>query len=103
MRVKSIFLRMRSYLPIILRLIILPLIIIAVFTFFHVTGVITDGKKILMTIFIACITPTAAVVTSMAELYDQDPSYSAELCVLSTILSLVTMPVLIFLYQLWVP
>ena len=97
---KSIFLRVRSYLPILFRLILLPLVIIAIFSVLHVTGYITDGKNILMTVFIACITPTAAIVTSMAELYDQDPAYSAELCVLSTILSIVTMPALVFVYQM---
>ena len=52
-----------------------------------------------MTIFIASITPTAAVVTSLAELYDRDPSYSAELCVLSTILSIITMPVILYIFN----
>lgn len=96
---KTIFLRVRSYLTIVLRLIALPLVIIAVCVAVGASGYITDGKNILMTIFIACITPTAAIVTSMAELYDQDPAYSAELCVLSTILSIITMPVILFVFN----
>lgn len=96
---KTIFLRVRSYLTIILRLIALPLVIVAICAAVGASGFITDGKNILMTIFIACITPTAAIVTSMAELYDQDPAYSAELCVLSTILSIITMPLILFVFN----
>lgn len=96
---KTIFLRARSYLTIILRLIALPLVIVAVCVAVGASGYITDGKNILMTIFIACITPTAAIVTSMAELYDQNPAYSAELCVLSTILSIITMPAILFVFN----
>ena len=96
---KTIFLRTRSYLTIILRLIALPLVIVAVCVAVGASGYITDGKNILMTIFIACITPTAAIVTSMAELYDQNPAYSAELCVLSTILSIITMPLILFVFN----
>ena len=86
--------------PVFFRLIILPVLLVAIFSGLHIVNLIGDGKNILMTIFIASITPTAAVVTSMAELYNQDPSYSAELCVLSTILSIATMPALVFLYQI---
>lgn len=99
---KTIFLRSRSYLTIVLRLIALPLIIVAICAAVGAGGYIMDGKNILMTIFIACITPTAAIVTSMAELYDQDPAYSAELCVLSTILSIITMPVILFVFNIMV-
>lgn len=97
---KEIFIKARNYMPVFFRLIILPVLLVAIFSGLHIVNLIGDGKNILMTIFIASITPTAAVVTSMAELYNQDPSYSAELCVLSTILSIATMPALVFLYQI---
>lgn len=96
---KEIFWRFRNYVASALRLIACPLVIIALCAVLPLTGLIHDGKAILMTVFICCITPTAAVVTSMAELYDQDASYSAELCVLSTILSIVTMPLMLFIFN----
>ncbi len=96
---KEIFLKVRNYMPVLIRLVGYPVLLVVVFAVLHLSGYVMDGKNILLTIFIASITPTAAIVTSMAELYDQDPSYSAELCVLSTILSIVTMPVLVFGYQ----
>ncbi len=96
---KEIFGKFHNYMPVLLRLIVYPFLLVAIFAGLHVSGWVSDGKSILMTIFIASITPTAAVVTSMAELYDQDPTYSAELCVLSTVLSIVTMPVLVFAFQ----
>ena len=99
---KEIFLKLRNYMPVFIRLIVYPLLLVGIFSIFHVSGYVADGKQILLTIFIASITPTAAIVTSMAELYDQDPSYSAELCVLSTILSIITMPLLVFGYNYFV-
>ena len=96
---KEIFCKIRNYMPVFFRLIIYPIVLIAVFSGTHLVTYVSDGKNILMTIFIASITPTAAVVTSMAELYNRDPSYAAELCVLSTIFSIITMPVLLFVFN----
>lgn len=96
---KEIFGRLRNYMPVLLRLVAYPLGLIGIFFVLGVSSAIDDGKAILMTIFIASITPTAAVVTSLAELYDRDPSYSAELCVLSTILSIITMPVILYIFN----
>ena len=99
---KEIFFKIRNYMPVLIRLIAYPIMLIAIFAILHISSYVVDGKNILLTIFIASITPTAAIVTSMAELYDQDPSYSAELCVLSTILSIITMPILVFGYNYFV-
>uniref|UniRef100_UPI002659723F AEC family transporter n=1 Tax=uncultured Megasphaera sp. TaxID=165188 RepID=UPI002659723F len=96
---KEIFCKLHNYLPVLLRLVAYPFLLVAIFAGLHMASFIDDGKAVLMTIFIASITPTAAVVTSMAELYDQDPTYSAELCVLSTVLSIGTMPALVFVFQ----
>lgn len=99
---KEIFLKIRNYMPGLIRLIAYPIMLIVIFTILHINSYVVDGKNILLTIFIASITPTAAIVTSMAELYDQDPSYSAELCVLSTMLSIITMPILVFGYNYFI-
>ena len=96
---KEIFGKFHAYLPVCLRLVAYPVILAGVLAFSDAASIIDDGKNILMTIFLASITPTAAIVTSMAALYDKDPAYSAELCVLSTILSVLTMPALLFIFD----
>lgn len=63
-------------------------------------GLIPDGKAILMTVFLAAITPACATLTSMAQLYDCDVRKASSLYVLSTLLSILTMPVMIGLYDL---
>ncbi|MCH4178360.1 MAG: AEC family transporter [Megasphaera sp.] len=97
---RDVFMHWRSYIPIMLRLVVYPLLLIAVFAVLGVVGWLADGKNVLMTVYIASITPTAAVVTSMAQLYRQDPTYAAALCVVSTILSIGTMPVLLYVFMM---
>ena len=96
---KEIFGKLRAYLPVSLRLVVYPVVLAGVLALLGAASFVDDGKNILMTIFLASITPTAAIVTSMASLYDKDPVYSAELCVLSTILSILTMPALLFVFD----
>ena len=96
---KEIFGKLRAYLPVSLRLVVYPVVLAGVLALLGAASFVDDGKNILMTIFLASITPTAAIVTSMAALYDKDPVYSAELCVLSTILSILTMPALLFVFD----
>ena len=64
--------------------------------------VIHDSKQILLTVYLASITPACATVTSMAQLYDKDAAYSSSLYVLTTLLSIVTMPVMVGLFEMMV-
>ena len=45
-------------------------------------------------------TPACATVTSMAQLYDRDAFHSSAIYVLSTLLSILTMPLMIGLFEL---
>ena len=45
-------------------------------------------------------TPACATVTSMAQLYDKDAAYASSLYVLTTLLSIVTMPVMVGSYEM---
>lgn len=56
----------------------------------------------LKTVYIASITPACATVTSMAQLYDKDAAYASSLYVLTTLLSIVTMPVMVGMYEMFV-
>ena len=57
---------------------------------------IPDGKSILMTVYLSAITPACATVTSMAQLTDRDASpFQRDHHVLSTLLSILTMPLMI--------
>lgn len=69
---------------------------------FHASGWIADGKAILMTVYLSAITPSCATVTSMAQLYNRDTAHSSALYVLSTLLSIMTMPLMIGLFDMLV-
>lgn len=75
-----------------LRLVIIPVIAVFLAKILAVPDVV--AKSILITA--AC--PTAAVSTLLAARYDLDAAYSAELVAVSTVLSIVTIPLVLMLY-----
>ena len=90
----------RNYLPTVLRLVVCPLVVLVLLWVCHASSWVADGKNILMTVYLAAITPACATVTSMAQLYDRDAAHSSALYVLTTLLSIVSMPVMIGLFDL---
>ncbi|MCI8809988.1 MAG: AEC family transporter [Oscillibacter sp.] len=82
-----------------LRLIAYPLLLLAFCWVFQPAGLIQDGKNLLLVVYLACITPACATLTSMAQLYDSGVKKASVLYVLTTILSIVTMPVMIGLFS----
>ena len=97
---KKVFCTKRNYLVAALRLLVCPLVILLLLWVCHAQTFVADGKNILMTVYLAAITPACATVTSMAQLYDRDAAHSSALYVLTTLLSIITMPVMIGLFDL---
>ena len=52
-----------------------------------------------MIVYLACVTPSCATVTSMIQLYNLDAKYSSSLYVLTTLLSIITIPIMIGIYN----
>jgi len=81
----------RSYLALGLRLVIMPAAALGLLLLCGVRGAVLTSAMI-------CIsTPTATACTMFATRYDRDPRLSVNLVSLSTLLSVITMPVLIAL------
>ena len=97
---KNVFLRKRNYLPAALRLLIYPVLALVVMKIISLFAPVNDFKQILLTVYLASVTPACTTVTSMAQLYDKDAAYSSSLYVLTTLLSIVTMPVMAYLYEM---
>ena len=76
---------------------------LAVLRLLNAAAWVPDGRSILMTVYLAAITPACATLTSMAQLYHRNAAQSSALYVLSTLLSIVTMPVMIGLFALAFP
>lgn len=98
---KQVFAVLGNYKTVLLRLVVYPLALLGLMKLVHATGMVADGKNILLTVYLACITPACATVTSMAQLYHKDAAKSSVLYVLTTIFSIVTMPIMIGLYTIW--
>lgn len=97
---KKVFCTKRNYLVAALRLLVCPLVILLLLWVCRAQTFVADGKNILMTVYLAAITPACATTTSMAQLYDRDAAHSSALYVLTTLLSIITMPVMIGLFDL---
>lgn len=97
---KQVFCTKRNYLVAALRLLVCPLVILLLLWVCRAQTFVADGKNILMTVYLAAITPACATTTSMAQLYDRDAAHSSALYVLTTLLSIITMPVMIGLFDL---
>ena len=99
---KTVFTKKRNYVSTVLRLIIYPIFILILMKMINTFAGLNDSKQILLTVYIASITPACATVTSMAQLYDKDAAYASSLYVLTTLLSIVTMPVMVGMYEMFV-
>lgn len=99
---RTVFTRKRSYLSATLRLLVYPVFVLILMKIIQTFTSMQDSKQILLTVYLASITPACATVTSMAQLYDKDAAYSSSLYVLTTLLSIATMPVMVGLFEMMV-
>lgn len=97
---KSIFTKRRNYLSVALRLLLYPVLGLFLMKAIQIIVNLENSSQILLTVYLACVTPACASVTSMAQLYDKDAAYASSLYVLTTLLSIVTMPVMVYLYEM---
>lgn len=100
MDLKAMFLRKRVYLVAVLRLIVLPAIILIFLKWSGVASMVPGGKEILLVPFLSTITPTASTITQMAQLFGRDADYASAINMVTTILCIITMPVMVALYMM---
>ena len=98
---KKIFMEKRNYLAVLLRLFIYPLVVLIVFKVLDLTDWIADGKNLLLIVFLACVTPACATVTSMAQLYDKNSAEASLFYVLTTLFSIISMPLMILVFEIF--
>lgn len=96
---RRVFCTKRNYLVAFLRLLACPFVILLLLWACHAQTFVADGKNILMTVYLAAITPACTTTTSMAQLYDRDAAHSSALYVVTTLLSILSMPVMIGLFD----
>ena len=93
---RGIFKDKHMYLFLALRHFVLPLIVMLVMRFFMLLGLHID-KTVFSVIVIMAATPAASSATMLAEKFDCDATYASKLVAVSTVLSILTMPVVVML------
>ena len=84
-----------------LRLLVYPLLSMAVLLALRVLWPHSDGDNVLLVSLLCAIGPAASAITQMAQLYHNPNSgYVSSINVLTTLLCAVTMPVMVLLFQL---
>ena len=98
MNFKNIFSEKRTYLIALMRLIIYPIIIIAVFKLSGLTMLTNDASQIFLITILAASAPAAATITQFAQLYNKHPGYASVMNIMTVIFSAVTMPLMVIIY-----
>ena len=99
MNLKSIFENVKVYFISFLRLVVIPVISLMILKISGLVNIHPDGKKLLLIVFLAVITPSASTITQMCQVYGNDSKYASAINVMTTLLSIITMPLMVLLYQ----
>lgn len=97
---KKVFSNSRIYLIIALKMVILPALVLVILKFTPLYLLHPEGKTLMLITLLATITPSATTVVQIAQLHDKTPEYASAINMATTVVALVTMPLMIFLYSL---
>lgn len=92
--IKNIFIKRSTYICSVIRLIIIPLISLLIIKFIPI-----GNTSIKLALLIVLSAPVGSNVAMFAQKFKQSYSYAVEIVMLSTILSIVTMPLFILIAQ----
>ena len=97
---KQIFANKRVYFVSFFRLIIVPVIALFLIKCSQLSTFSSNGNKLMMIVFLAIITPSASTVTQMCQVYGNNSQYASAINVVTTLLAIVTMPLMVMLFQI---
>ncbi len=96
---KEMFVEKRTYLICFMRLVVYPLIMVLLFKLTGLANITPVASQIFLITILAASAPAAATITQFAQLYNKHPRYASIMNVMSVIFSIVTMPLMVMLYQ----
>lgn len=97
---KEVFKDKKLYMVLIVKMILVPTVMMVILKYTHRYVPIEDSEKIMIILLLCVSTPSALLTTQMAQLYGKDSVYAGEINVLSTLVSIATVPMIISLYYL---
>lgn len=99
MNLKQIFANKRVYFVSFLRMLVVPLIALILIMGSRLANLSADAPKIMLIVFLAVITPSASTVTQMCQVYGNDSQYASAINVVTTLSAIITMPVMVLLFE----
>lgn len=90
----------RLYLTTAMRVIVCPILSLAVLLLIRLIVKIPNTTEILLVSFLATMTPSAATVMQLAQIHDTEIEYSVAINIMTTLVACITMPLLVVLYQM---
>ena len=94
-----VFRQKRPYLICFIRLVLFPVITILIFALSGAERLHPDAEYILMVVLLATSAPVAVMVTQLAQIHGRDARYASVINVMSVIFCIVTMPLMVLLYE----
>jgi predicted permease len=82
-----------------LRLVVLPLCALALLKLTPLHTLVPNGDTILLITLLAASAPSASTINQFAQIYDRDASYAGAINVVSILACIVTMPIMVAIYQ----
>ncbi len=100
---REVFSRKRAWLVAGLRLIAIPSFLLPLFILVCKVSGIQNSHVIMMIVFLGAAAPGASTVVQMARIYDHDAEYAGALNVMTTMLSIFTLPMMVGIYSHFLP
>ncbi len=97
-QLKGVFKDAKMYAFLAIRMFLCPVLVFLLLKPFHLMGVLNDA--VLATLFVLSSTPAASATTMFAEMYNADSVYAGKLVALTTLSSIVTMPLVALLLSI---
>lgn len=82
------------------RLIIVPLITLLSFKYLPIEGIVENAKTVLLISLLGICGPSASMIVQMSQIYGGDEKYASAVNVVTTLLCIITIPVMVMLYQI---
>lgn len=92
----------RNYLICFIRLIAMPIIVLLLIKLSGVAYVMDGAKNIILIVFMATASSSAATVANIAQSYNNDAQNAGIINVMSILFLIITLPIMVILYQLWI-
>lgn len=97
---RSIFRSRRLPMVVILRLVLYPVLMALALKYSHIGSFVENGDTIVIIALLGASSPSATSIVNMAQIFTEDSKMASMINVSTTLLCIITMPLVLALYQL---